>query len=445
MRVMLMCLIVRLLPALNSCKKDSADISDLVSKVPSSAEAVIGINLGSLLEKAGCKVDGVEITPGENMEGWINANKMLSAKEKESVKMFLSGESGIDPAGAVAFVDAYNSYITAMLADTSKFMEFVKKQTGQEFTETDGVQTCGNVAVAGAQMWVCFSSETSIDAKAIKNYSTLGSEQSFSNNSFAGKISNMSNDITGWGQTKALMRQGMSFSDVATFNVVSSMLFEEATAISFTVDFMKGKLEGRASVLNDKGEPAKYLFPADKIDVARVKELATTAEVVGAMVISKDLVKKIENVSSSLGGNMLGPVVKMLSSLDGTAAVAVGDVDNPQDAISGVVTTDGQPSLDLMSLLSQFAPTRKDGKLVWLKKGEVAGGLDVAQASDYLKGATLGVVVSADGNSIDSKTNIFKTFAFSLNPDKGGVELRLMIEGKNADENILMSLLKEGN
>lgn len=328
MRVMLMCLIVGLLPALNSCKKDSADISDLVSKVPSSAEAVIGINLGSLLEKAGCKVDGVEITPGENMEGWINANKMLSAKEKESVKMFLSGESGIDPAGAVAFVDAYNSYITAMLADTSKFMEFVKKQTGQEFTETDGVQTCGNVAVAGAQMWVCFSSETSIDAKAIKNYSTLGSEQSFSNNSFAGKISNMSNDITGWGQTKALMRQGMSFSDVATFNVVSSMLFEEATAISFTVDFMKGKLEGRASVLNDKGEPAKYLFPADKIDVARVKELATTAEVVGAMVISKDLVKKIENVSSSLGGNMLGPVVKMLSSLDGTAAVAVGDVDN---------------------------------------------------------------------------------------------------------------------
>ena len=261
MRVMLMCLIVGLLPALNSCKKDSADISDLVSKVPSSAEAVIGINLGSLLEKAGCKVDGVEITPGENMEGWINANKMLSAKEKESVKMFLSGESGIDPAGAVAFVDAYNSYITAMLADTSKFMEFVKKQTGQEFTETDGVQTCGNVAVAGAQMWVCFSSETSIDAKAIKNYSTLGSEQSFSNNSFAGKISNMSNDITGWGQTKALMRQGMSFSDVATFNVVSSMLFEEATAISFTVDFMKGKLEGRASVLNDKGNPPNISSP----------------------------------------------------------------------------------------------------------------------------------------------------------------------------------------
>ncbi len=55
MRVMLMCLIVGLLPALNSCKKDSADISDLVSKVPSSAEAVIGINLGSLLEKAGCR------------------------------------------------------------------------------------------------------------------------------------------------------------------------------------------------------------------------------------------------------------------------------------------------------------------------------------------------------------------------------------------------------
>lgn len=443
-RLALVCLLVGLLPWLNSCKKESTDVTDLVSKVPSSAGAVVGINLGSLLEKAGCKVDGADITPGADLEKWIEGQTEYVANQKEALRLFLSGESGIDPAGAIFFVDAYGSYITAMLADTSRFMEFVGKQTGKEFTETDGIKTCGNVAIAGAQMWMCVSEDSTIDAKAIKNYSTLEREQSFSTNGFAAKIANMTNDVVGWGQIKTLTRRGMSFSDVATLNVVSGMLFEDASALSFSVDFLKGKMEGVATILNDKGEAAKYLLPADKIDVAHVKELATDADVIGAVCITKEFLKKVEKVSSSLGGNMLGPVIKMLGSIDGTVAVAMSNVDNPSEGISGVVTTDGNPSLDLMSLLSQVAPTQKDGKLVRIKNGTVAGGLNVAKASEYLKGSTFGVVVNAAGNSLDVKNNGIKTYAISLNPDKSGVSLHLTMEGKNEGENMLMTLLKAG-
>jgi len=432
------------MPALSSCKKEVADTSDLLSTVPSSAGVVVGVNLKSVLEKAGCKVDGSDITPGGDVQKWIDGQKGSTDSQREAMKLVLSGESGIDPVGAIFFTDAYNSYLTAMLADTSKFLEFVKKQTGKEFTETDGVKICGNIAVEGAQMWICISSSDTIDPKAIKNYSSLEQAQSFMTNSFAGKISNMTNDLIGWAQIKSFSGSGMSFGDMAKLNMFAAMLFENATSVSFTYDFLKGKMEGSAVVLNDKGEPAKYLLPADKIDVDKVKALASNAELVGAVSITKDLMKKIENVSSSLGGNMFGVVLNMLGSLDGTVAVALSslDFDNMSQGISGVITTDGNPSPDLMSLLSNVAPPRKDGNLVKFSSGVVSGGLDVARAADFLKGATLGVVINAGASDLGGKKDGFKTVAMSLNPEKNGIVLKVMVTGIDEDENMLLTMLK---
>lgn len=443
MRMAVVCLLAALLTGLGSCKKEKADVSDLLSTVPSSAGAVVGINLGSVLEKAGCKVDGSGITAGPELEKWIESQKEYAGSQKEAMKLFFSGESGVDPAGAIFFVDAYSSYITAMLADTPKFTAFVEKQSGKTFEETDGVKVCGNVAVIGAQTWICLSSQDAIDARAVRNYATLQESQSFMSCGFAPEIAGMDKDLVGWGKIQAFTGHGMSISDIATLNMLTGILFEDATAVSFSCDFLKGRFEGKVSPLNDKGEPAKYLLPADKVDLGLVKKLASTAEFVGAMSITKDFMKKIEKISSSLGGNMFGPVVKTLACLDGTVAVALSDIDNPGAGISGVVSTDGNPSLDFMSMLSRMAPTRKDGKLVYLKNGEVKGALDVDKAADFLKGATFGIVVNAGTQSLGAPVEGIKTIAMSLVPDGGSLTMDLAVESTNPDENIIVTLLRK--
>lgn len=70
-KAVLLCLLVALMPLFNSCKKEPLDISDIIGTVPASAGFVGGLNIRSLLEKAGCDIDGTEIKPGKDLEEWI--------------------------------------------------------------------------------------------------------------------------------------------------------------------------------------------------------------------------------------------------------------------------------------------------------------------------------------------------------------------------------------
>ena len=427
-RLMAICLIVGLLPLFNSCKKEAADVSDLLSKVPSSAGMVMGVNLESILEKMGCEVNGAEITPGKDLSAFIDSLKGSSEGSNEAVKLFLSGESGIDPAGA-------------MVADTPKFTEFVKKQSGKDFTEENGVKVCDNVAMVGAHVWVSLTS-SSVDSKAIKNYASLESGQSFMTNGFSSNISNMTHDIVGWGQLGALTRNRMGVGDMAMLNMVVGMLFDGATSSSFYADFLKGEAKCVATVLNDKGEPAKYLLPAEKVSVADIKSLGASADIVGAVSITKDLVKKIDKLSSSLGGGF-GSMMSIVGSLDGTSAIAVSDMENPMAGLSAVVTTDGNPSLDLMNLLSQLAPTKKDGKYVRMSSGTLQGDIDIAEASEILKGSTAGVVVGTGFHGMEGDKMGLKSVAVTLRSEKGGITFDVTAKSTDSSENILLTFIKK--
>lgn len=122
-----------------------------------------------------------------------------------------------------------------------------------------------------------------------------------------------------------------------------------------------------------------------------------------ALSISKDLMKKIDQAGSSLGGNMFGAFIKMFGSIDGTVAAAVSDLDNFSDGLSGAVTTDGNPSNDLMQLLSQFGATRKDGKVVRITNGTPKGSLEMSKAADYFKGAMIGIMINADASDLGDR------------------------------------------
>ncbi|MDE6228112.1 MAG: DUF4836 family protein [Muribaculaceae bacterium] len=435
----LFCALVALCALLPSCnKKEPSDVSSLLSTVPSSAGVVVGIDLRSVLEKAGCKVDGSDITPGKEVEEWLAGNNTNGPKG-EMLRMFLNGESGIDPEGAVLFVDAYNFYATAMLADTGKFISFVEEKSGNKFSEAEGgVKVCGNVAVNGAQMWMA-PNASGIDPRAIKNYSSLSEGQNFLSKNVSAPIASMEKDIVAWGETGTLAKYYLSFGDLATFNLIVGALFDNPTSLAMSVDFQEGKAMGELKVLNDKGNTAKFLLPTKKIDVDLVKGLGGQADVVVAGNITKDFSKKVEKMLSSFGGGMFDNYIKPLSQIDGTVAVELGVRQNGELPINGVVQTDGDPNPDVMNFIAQFGTTRKDGNSVRFSKGEMNGNLKVEDEASEMKGAWLGIAYSTGS---DSKWNL-SSLNCSLVPEDGGLRLDATGNFKDASKSSLLSLIQD--
>lgn len=438
---------------LNSCKKETADTADLLATVPSSSGFVAGVNLKSIIEKSGCKIDGSDVKPGKEVTAWINGLGNDNSSFKNVLKLVLTGESGIDPTVAVYFADAYNSYLTFSLSDTGKFEEVVKNNSGEDFEKQDNdVRTCGNVAIKGAQAWICVSSYNTIDSKAVANYSNLESNQSFLQNPYSSHISSMAGDIAGWGNLKSLARSNSPIPGFSSVNMVSGMLFENAAALSMELEFLKGKAVMTAEVLDADGKTSKYLLPASKIDPSTVKSIGGNAQFVGAISITKDLTKKIEKMASSLGGNMLGVFMDVLKPIDGTVAVAGGSLDNPGSQFNGVITTDGNPTREFMSEISELGDTRKDGKMVWVSKGSVSGDLEVAKAADALSGTTLGFMLNLQnatpgdmnvGGVNFKDAQVMKTLIFGLEPQGGGLKLNLTLESVEPSENVLITLIRK--
>lgn len=441
-RIALICMLALVMPLLNSCKKESASTEDLLSTVPSSAGVVVGVNVKSLLEKIGCKVDGMEITPGKEVSAWFESKKGDKAGLHDDLQIFMDGESGINPNAAVLFMDSYNYYLTVMIADTQKFMKFVEAKSGSKFEEADkGVQVCGNVAVKDAQAWVCVSSNNTIDAKAIANYASLSEPRSFKSNSFAPNIATMTADMVVWGDIKSIGDYNPQFQQALSMGMMTGLTFENPASVAMTVDFLKGKAVLSSKILNDKSEPAKALLPMPKIDVETVKGLGTNADAIFAMSITKDVTKKVEKAVSSFGG-MANQIMEILKPLDGTVAVAAGGDGDLGSTLEGVVTTDGEPSRDFMTMLSQFGTTRIDGKFVRFSKGAVSGGLDIAKVADSFKGASVGFALNMKAREIMGENSVMNALYLSGKPDGKSVDLEVTLETSDPSRNSLLTLLE---
>ncbi len=452
--LMLLCLMVAFAP-LTSCQKEkTANVEDLLSTVPSSAGMVVGFNLSSLLEKAGCKIDGSSVTPGKEIKESLDAAP--AGKQNDLIKALLSGETGIDPVGAILFTDAYNTYFTAAIADTEKYSDFIVKQTELPFEDAgDNVRISGCVAISGAQTWIGLSNG-SLDAKAIKNYANLDKTQSFASLEAAKDMTTMTHDIVGFGQIKNFIAGRLSFSNEALLNLCMGFLFDNATALSFYQDFNNGEVISKAMVLNDKSQPAKYLLPADKISVDEVKKLPANANTLAAAAISKTLVKKVSKMAESFGGTLPATFSAVANVLDGTSAIAIGTPETMDPSYSAIIATDGKAPLEMMQFLSTFGNTQKEDKIVKLSKGEVNGALEVEKMADRLKGATIGVVshLDADSNddavsmlgmidrSFESAGAVFTTLTATLTPESNSLSLNLNAETANKDENSLLALLQ---
>ena len=435
-------LLAVLMPVLNSCKKETVDVTQLLSTVPSSAAGVVVLNIEDMLEGMGCKIKDHVVTPSPELSQLID---QASTKEKQQILQMFDGEGGIEPKGAVVFYDANRVYLTFALYDVKKFCDFVEKHNGTPFSDgSNGVKVNGNVAVKGAQAWVNIGSNRNIDSDAIAAYANLGNSQSFLVTPNGEKLLVEEDDIRGWAMINTFVNEMLSRSDRSMFTLGLGFLFEDAESVRFKVDFDKGEMESEAIVLNDKGKPAKYLLPTDKVDTGVLKTLGDSCDAMMAFTVNSKLIKKFDQILSAFGGSFFGNLNEMFKNVDGTMGfITSGNM----DSMSGVITTKGEVSKELKDLISnQIAPVSQDGKYLRFAKGQVAGNMNVAESAEELKGCCLGIVADIAGlnsTGYDAKNvSGFKNIVLKFEPESGGLEIKLDIKTTDEKENSLITFLR---
>jgi len=418
-----------------SCSSDrTADVRDLLKTVPSDASAVAVIDLKSVLEKAGCDVDGTDIKPGKEIVKALEASGNSKAKDFAARMQ----EGGADPSAIIFFIEGYNSYISGFVADTDKFKTFVEKEYGASFQNDGEVSTCGNIAIAGDRFWVCISSNNTVNSNDIKHFNSLSEKQSILSNEIAAGLEELKHDISGWGDIKGCLNTaGLDFSSKASATMAIEAMFVDAVEFMWNLDFKKGKLEADATVLNSKGGIAKFNFPAAKIDAAVINDLGGTADGFVALAVNPDMVKKLKEETGGKGFSVIGMLSGMISCVDGTCAAAFSGSGN----VRGVLSTTGHGTADLSSMLGEMGlDVSKEAKALRFSKGEVSGQVSAASAADELKGALAGVVYADGSKRLPSEAISSVTVTFS--PEKGGIEAGIKVTGKDSKKNILLSIIE---
>lgn len=430
----------------NSCKKETVDVTDLLTTVPSSAAGVMVINIEGLAEDAGCKIKDHAIVAGEDVENLI---KNASVGSQEDLKWLFNGDSGIEPKGAVVFYDANRTYLTCALYNVEKFMNFVEEKAGGSFSSHgSGVKVCGAVAVKGAQAWINLTPYKPLDADGIAAYASLSPSQSFLVTPMGEKLLDEEDDLRGWARLDTFIRDIMGSKDKTFTSIGIGLLFDKAESVKFKLDFKKGEAEAELVVLNKDFKPAKFQLPMEKVDVNVLKSLGQTCNGMMAFTLTPKLVKKLDDINDTFGGILFADLGSKLKNVDGTVGIIGSASDMNNISTQGVITlSKGDLSQDIRDFISEYLGNlTQDGKYVRFSKGDVSGNLSVEECAEELKGCYYGLIMNpaelmAMGYEQIPSTGI-KNVVFKLDPDSGGIEVKLEINTVAENENALLTLLK---
>lgn len=435
-------LIAVMLLMFNSCKKETVDVTDLLKSVPSSSAGVVVLNIEGMLKDAGCKVKGHEITLSDEVKKIIDNSSSL---EKNIGKLF-EGETGVEPKAAVVFYDSNRVFLTVALYDEGKFCKFIENNYGYSFQEGEsGVKIAANTAVKGAQAWICLTPGKNIDADAISSYASMMPSQSFMVTPMGEKLLTEEDDIRGWGMIDTFLSKMLGARDKNMATLGIGFLFEGAESVKFSVDFKKGEAEAEMTVLNDKGKPAKYQLPGDKVDVGTLKSLGETCDAMMAFTVTPKLIKKFNQLGAAFGGILFGDLSDMFKNVDGTVGL-VASGSRYEQSINGAITTKGEVSKTLKDIISEYMGTvTMDGKLLRFTKGDVKGNLPVSECAEELKGSCMGIIYGSDSDAfgdVQPNTEGFKWFSMKMKPESGGIEFEF--EAKTLDPNLnsLLAILR---
>ncbi|MDE6716876.1 MAG: DUF4836 family protein [Muribaculaceae bacterium] len=434
--IIIFSLLISLLP---SCSGSKTDTAELLATVPADASAVAALNLKSVIEKTGCKIEGSKIVPGKEVAALVAGQDRDTA---DRIRAILNGETGVDPSSAIFFVEGSDFYITGFLADPDTFRKYISEDGAMQIASENGIDRCGNTALKGNQFWIRASHRNDIDPAEIARFSELSEKTSFLSNAYSSRLAEISHDIEGWGNLAAIYNaSGMSFRDKTMAGLGLAVLFSDARDLAFNADFENGRFISSLSILNSKGEPAKFNFPSDRIDPAMVKELSGSADTFFAMALTPALVKSLEKELGDKNIPGAEMILSALGAIDGTCAVAANG-----SMVKGAVSTTGENTADLTDFISSSTGSTviKDGKILRFNNGEVNGTLEAADIAPQLKGAMFALVTSgtAPTGQFTPADLPVKYTLIALSPSQGSMEITSEIRAFNEKENILLTFLK---
>lgn len=419
-----------------SCSTDkAADAADILSTIPSDVSLVAVINTQSILEKTGCKIDGEKITPGPELNNAIAGIKDIELRN--ILTAIANGESGIDPSVLVVFREGYNTYLTGNVANTAKLKKFIEDNTKQKFNSSNGIDFASNTAISGSRFWMNLE-KNYIDESDIRHFNTIDESQSFMQNAYASNLASVKADVEGWANIMGIANTGkFDFQQKATFQMAIQMLFDNPSAITFSVNSSKGLIETRASVVDSKGKTSKFLLPSDKVDVNTIASIGGTADIVAALSIPGKLIETLEKETNSKAPSMFAIYLRQFKGVDGTAAFA-----STGENVKGVITTDGKDMSSLSSFISSMSDvkTSVNGNLLEFSKGQISGSENVASVADNFKGAIGGITMGK--SQVDSEfSKAFQFVSLMLMPEGNGLVIKASLKGLNKDVNPIISLL----
>lgn len=418
-----------------SCSSQkSADASDLLATVPSDVSMVSVVNLQSILDKAGCKIDGDKVKPSKDFEKAIG--QIANAPLREFMEVFTTGESGVDASIGILFCEGYNVFFTGIASDPGNLKTIYEKGGNPAFVKEKGIEISGRMAIAGNQFWLCLTKNIDIDD--VRHFTTIDRTQSFLENENSERLLTISKDIEGWGNISGMMNVAdLGFEERAKLQIALQILFDDPSSVIFSLESDKGEFEIEARVLNSKNKTAKYLLPTDKVDVETVKVLGCDADMLYALAVPQQMIAKLKKDTSSKGISLLGAYLEPLGCLDGTLAVAGSPLEGKM-----ILTTTGQNTAGLIDMAQSIAGIefKKDGKLLVSQSGSPRGALSAEKEASEFKNAMGGFIMK--NNGISWLPRAIDTFSVMLYSEDGGIEVKA--EAKTADEkkNAMLSLLE---
>lgn len=431
-------LLAVLLLAAASCSRDnSANLSEIFSTIPSDAGMVAAFDASALAGKAGMKTSDGQISD----PGMLPA--VIKGLNEEDFRLFMAAdpESGTELTAMALFAAGSRFYLTGLLRDPQKFMEYASRRHGGQFAEKDGVRSLGPYACHSNRFWITIKGN--IDPADVKEFIGLSENKSFLSVEYSEKLLEMKHDIGLFADISSELLTPGDFAAKAKVSMALNTLFNDATYLGGGIDFLKGELKGALVLLDTKMRPAQFNFPVSKISAPAVESLGSGSSAI-AMALSRKFVEAIEKATAGTG--LLGKTIaSVCGPLDGTSAFILGGqgaaaLTAPQVA-EGVVQTTGKDLGGLTAMLeSAGLRWRLTGKELRIEGTSASGPVSGKEFAKYCKGAFM--AFATDLSATESEMHGLRTLRWKLAPDDKGLRIEVNATAGDSSRNILTTIME---
>ncbi len=321
---------------LTSCSKDKK--AQLLSMVPSDASFVVMIDATEAMNQLDIKTDD-DAAIGSELKAILKQNG-ASEKDIKTVKKALKNLDGTPNTLLFFGQDRKSMWLTFFVKNGDDFIDFLEHDTPKDdvdFDEEDGgYKVYENIAVKGDCVWVDLDDD-SIDTEEVEGLRKLDKKDRFDEEYPAIAEMCLKENTTCFACANIAeimkMEGGPGSSE---FNTALSMVFDDATFVTYTATLTDKEATAEFRVLDSKGSPAKLNFPMGKIDASSMAMLNNNAPLIGAIAIDPATIQKVIDTALKFGvlSSSDQASLEQFKQISGTSCFSFADAHNGTFSIS---------------------------------------------------------------------------------------------------------------